>query len=90
MESNQEMLEHGSFAKLAFRLGLPTIVIMLVMVIYNMADTFSSARRRIPESLPRSLCVSIFTMLSGIGTLLGKRRLYGNIHRPGTQGYKTN
>ncbi|HUM85529.1 MAG TPA: MATE family efflux transporter [Lachnospiraceae bacterium] len=72
MESNQEMLEHGSFAKLAFRLGLPTIVIMLVMVIYNMADTFFIGQTQDPGKLAAvSLCAPIFTMLSGIGTLLG-------------------
>lgn len=38
------MLEEASFSKLLLNLCLPTILIMLVMVIYNMADTFSSAR----------------------------------------------
>lgn len=40
MEKNEEMLQKGSFLQLACNLCVPTIVIMLVMVIYNMADTY--------------------------------------------------
>ena len=35
MKGNQEMLEHGSFRSLLVRLSVPSVVIMLVMVVYN-------------------------------------------------------
>ena len=40
MEKNEQILKQGSFLQLAVNLCIPTIVIMLVMVIYNMADTY--------------------------------------------------
>lgn len=39
---NREMLETGSFPRLLLNLCLPAVVIMLVMIVYNMTDTFSS------------------------------------------------
>ena len=72
MEHKQTMLEQASFPKLLCRLCLPTIVIMLVMVVYNMADTFFIGQTGDPEKIAAiSLCTPLFSILSGLGTLFG-------------------
>ena len=38
--SNEKILEEGSVGKLLITLSLPVILVMLVTVIYNMADVF--------------------------------------------------
>jgi len=72
MSRNEEMLEKGSFAGLLLKLCLPTIVIMLVMVVYNMADTFFIGQTGDPTKIAAlSLCSPMFSILSGLGTLFG-------------------
>lgn len=72
MKQNQEMLEHAPYHKLILTLSVPTIIIMLVMVIYNMADTFFIGQTGDPDKIAAiSLCAPVFSILSGIGTLLG-------------------
>ena len=72
MKNNLELLEKGSYGKLLLNLCLPTVVIMIVMVIYNMADTFFVGQIGNPDMLAAvSLCTPIFTILSGLGTLFG-------------------
>jgi putative MATE family efflux protein len=72
MVRNQEMMEHGSYRKLLLNLCVPTVVIMLVMVIYNMADTFFIGQTGDPNRMAAvSLCTPLFTIFSGIGTLFG-------------------
>lgn len=66
------MLRKGSFLQLVFNLCVPTIVIMLVMVIYNMADTYFIGKTGDPCKIAAvSLCGPVFSILSGLGTLLG-------------------
>lgn len=72
MNENKEMLTQGSFQKLFSNLCIPTIVIMLVLVIYNMADIYFIAQTGDPAKIAAvSLCSPIFSTLSGLGTLLG-------------------
>lgn len=72
MEKNEQMLKSGSFPQLAVNLCIPTIVIMLVMVIYNMADTYFIGKTGDPCKIAAvSLCAPVFSILSGLGTLLG-------------------
>ncbi len=72
MKKNEELLEHASFGKLVLNLCVPSIVIMLVMVIYNMADTFFIGQTGDPNKIAAiSLCTPLFTVLSGLGTLFG-------------------
>lgn len=72
MNRNQEMLEKGSYGKIVLNLCVPTIVIMLVMVVYNMADTFFIGQTGNHYLITAvSLCAPIFSILSGLGTLLG-------------------
>ena len=72
MKKNEELLEHASFGKLVLNLCVPSIIIMLVMVIYNMADTFFIGQTGDPNKIAAiSLCNPLFTVLSGLGTLFG-------------------
>lgn len=72
MNENQEMLTKGSFKKLFLNLCIPTIVIMLVLVIYNMADIYFIGQTGDPAKIAAvSICSPIFSTLSGLGTLLG-------------------
>ena len=72
MNRNQEMLEKASYPKLLLNLSLPAVVIMLVMVVYNMADTFFIGQTGDPSKIAAiSLCAPMFSILSGLGTLLG-------------------
>lgn len=72
MNRNQEMLEKASYPRLLLNLSLPAVVIMLVMVVYNMADTFFIGQTNDPSKIAAiSLCSPMFSILSGLGTLLG-------------------
>lgn len=72
MTRNEQLLEEGSFPRLFFSLCVPTILIMLVMVLYNMADTFFIGQTGDPDKIAAlSLCAPLFSILSGLGTLLG-------------------
>ncbi|MCM1026287.1 MAG: MATE family efflux transporter [Roseburia sp.] len=72
MNKNQEMLENASYGKLLLNLSLPAVVIMLVMILYNMADTFFIGQTGDPGKIAAiSLCSPVFSILSGLGTLLG-------------------
>ncbi len=69
---NQKMLEKGSFSKLFLNMCVPTIVIMLVVVLYNMTDTYFIGKTNDPYKIAAiSICAPIFSILSGLGTLLG-------------------
>ncbi len=72
MEKNQKMLETAKYPELVCRLCLPSIIIMLVMVVYNMADTFFIGRTGDANSLAAlSLSGPVFSILLGLGTLFG-------------------
>lgn len=72
MKRNQKILEDASYGKLILNLSLPTIIIMLVMIIYNMADTFFIGQTGDPNKVAAiSLCAPLFSILSGLGTLFG-------------------
>jgi len=72
MNKNQEMLQKASYPKLLLNLCVPTIIIMLVMILYNMADTFFIGQTGDPNKIAAvSLCGPVFSILSGLGTLLG-------------------
>lgn len=72
MNKNQEILENASYPKLLINLCVPTVVIMLVMVVYNMADTFFIGQTGDTAKIAAvSLCAPLFSILSGLGTLLG-------------------
>ena len=47
MKTNTDLFEKTPVPKAVATMAVPTMISMLVVVIYNMADTFSSVRRRI-------------------------------------------
>ena len=66
------LLVDGSYKDLILKLSLPAVVIIMVMIVYNMADTFFIGRTGDPNKVAAvSICLPIFTILSGIGTLFG-------------------
>ncbi|MGN1021840.1 MAG: MATE family efflux transporter [Aristaeellaceae bacterium] len=70
--SNEEMLRSGSFSHLAMKLCLPAILIMLVTVLYHMADVLFVGRMGDANKVAAvSLASPLFTILSGFGVLLG-------------------
>lgn len=72
MSQNQEMLSSAPYHKLLLRLCVPSIAIMLVMVVYNMADTFFIGQTGNAGQIAAvSLCGPMFSLLSGLGTLFG-------------------
>jgi len=72
MNRSEENLKSGSFFKLMINLSLPAVVLILIMIIYNVADTFFIGQTGDPNKISAiSLSMPIFTILSGIGTLFG-------------------
>ena len=72
LSENTEALSGAPFRKLALKLCIPTIMIMLVTVIYHMADIFFIGRTGDPNQVAAVTLVSpMFSILSGLGVLLG-------------------
>lgn len=70
--NNEEMLRSGSFWTLARKLCVPAILIMLVMVLYHMADVFFIGQTGDPNKVAAvTLASPMFSILSGLGVLLG-------------------
>lgn len=70
--TNEEMLRSGSFWTLARKLCLPAILIMLVMVLYHMADVFFIGQTGDANKVAAvTLASPMFSILSGLGVLLG-------------------
>jgi len=69
---NEELLKNAKYKSLILNMCVPTIMIMLVMVIYNMADTFFVGKTGNPNMIAAiSLCGPLFSIMSGVGTLFG-------------------
>lgn len=72
LKKNEKMMEKGSFAELLVKLSLPAVVVILIMIIYNMADTFFIGQTNDPNKISAiSICMPVFGVLSGLGTLFG-------------------
>ncbi len=70
--TNEEMLRSGNYWTLARKLCIPAILIMLVMVLYHMADVFFIGQTGDPNKVAAvSLASPMFSILSGLGVLLG-------------------
>ena len=70
--TNEEMLRSGSYKTLAVKLCVPAVLIMLVMVIYHMADVFFIGQTGDANKVAAvSLASPMFSILSGLGVLLG-------------------
>lgn len=72
MQQNEQVLASAPYRDLALRMCVPSILIMLVTVFYNMADTFFIGQSGDPDQLAAvSLCGPLFSVLTGLGTLFG-------------------
>lgn len=72
MNHNEKLLREGSFGQLLLKLCIPAIVIMVVMVVYNMADVFFIGKLKDPYMIAAvGLSGPVFSILSGLGTLFG-------------------
>ena len=70
--TGRSLLKHGSFGKLLLNLSLPSVLIIIIMLIYNIADTYFIGQTGNPKMISAiSLSMPVFTVLSGIGTLFG-------------------
>ena len=69
---SEEMLRSGAYLQLACHLCIPTILIMLVNVLYHMADVFFIGQTKSPHMVAAvTLAGPMFSILSGLGVLLG-------------------
>ncbi len=72
IHSNEELMQSGSFGQLIARLCVPSILVMLVTVLYHMADVFFVGQTGDANKVAAvSLASPLFTILSGFGVLLG-------------------
>lgn len=69
---NEKMMREASPIKLLFTMGLPTIVVMIVQVLYNMADVFFIGQGGDAMQVAAlSLSGPAFNIFQGVGTLFG-------------------
>ena len=69
---NEKLLREGSIWQLLLKLSLPIILIMMVTVLYNMADVFFIGRSGDRYQLAAiSLAGPVFTTISAFNTLIG-------------------
>lgn len=69
---NEKLLREGSVWQLLLKLSLPVILIMMVTVLYNMADVFFIGRSGDRYQLAAiSLAGPVFTTISAFNTLIG-------------------
>ncbi len=70
--NNVLMLQSESYSELVRKLCLPAVLIMLVTVAYNLADIFFIGRSGDPNMIAAvTLASPLFTILSGLGVLMG-------------------
>ena len=71
-KKGEQILAEASFPQLVMNLCVPSVVIMLVMILYNMADTYFIGQTGDPNKIAAiSLAMPFFTIMSGISTLFG-------------------
>ena len=71
--SGEELLRSGGFGLLLAKLSAPAVLVTLVMVLYNLADVFFISRTGDPNKVAAvSLASPMFSVLTGIGLLLGQ------------------
>ena len=59
----EELLRQGNFLQLCLKMCLPSVIIMLVTVAYNMADTYFIGQTGDPDKIAAlSLCGPIFSI----------------------------
>ena len=69
---NEKLMQEGSVAQLLVKMSLPVILIMMVTVLYNMADVFFIGRSGDRFQLAAiSLAGPVFSAVSAFNTLIG-------------------
>ena len=72
MNRNQELFEKAPVSKAVAVMAIPTMISMLVVVIYNMADTFFIGQTNDPMKVAAvSLATPIFMVFMALGNLFG-------------------
>lgn len=70
--TQEQNFENGSMGKLIAQMGIPSIISMIVVVIYNMADTFFVGQTHNDMMVAAvSLAAPMFTLMITVGTLIG-------------------
>lgn len=66
------ILQTGTFSQLFFRMCIPSIVTIFVMILYNMADLFFIGMTKQPILVTSvALSMPVFTVVQAIGSLFG-------------------
>lgn len=69
---NEEMMREAPVWKLIFTMGLPVVIVMIVQVLYNMADIFFMGKTgETLQVAAISLVGPAFSIFQGVGTLFG-------------------
>lgn len=72
MNRNMDLFEHASVKKAVALMAIPTIITMLVVVIYNMADTFFIGQTKDAMQVAAvSLATPVFMVFMSLGNLFG-------------------
>ncbi len=72
MNEKEQMMQSLPVWKLIPKLTIPTVIITLVMVIYNMADIFFIGQTGNSQMFNAiALCMPVFTIVQAFGTLIG-------------------
>ena len=72
MNSNRDLFEKASVPRAVALMAIPTIVTMLVVVIYNMADTFFIGQTGDAMQVAAvSLATPVFMVFMALGNLFG-------------------
>lgn len=72
MNNKNELFENESVGKAVAKMAIPTIISMLVVVIYNMADTFFIGQTGDAMKVAAvSISAPVFTVMMAIGNLFG-------------------
>lgn len=72
MSKNEKMMAQAPIWKVLLSMSLPTVIIMLMNVVYNMADTFFMGQLGDPLPVAAvSLAGPVFSVINGFGVLLG-------------------
>lgn len=72
MNTNKELFEHAPVSKAVAVMAVPTIITMLVVVIYNMADTFFIGQTNDAMQVAAvSLSTPVFMLFMALGNLFG-------------------
>lgn len=72
MNQNKDLFENASVPKAVAAMAIPTIITMLVVVIYNMADTFFIGQTHDAMKVAAvSLATPVFMVLMALGNLFG-------------------